>query len=222
MDTADIPRRKWRFRLMNFLVYRLPVQKKHLHNTLLLRCDLARWRGATTSGSGASVGPASVEDLRFIGSHPESLPGVVYSRRIDRGDTCYVMRREGEILGYNWVSHTTAAVMRGFDLEIDFLELGPGERFTYDFYVYRELRGGGHGGSLKRMLLGQLAAEGGEQVMSLVDPENIPSLRVHHRLGYVPIDVVYGYRVGGWRRSWFGGSPDSAELAEWMNRRIAS
>ena len=205
---------------MNFLVYRVPVQKKHLHNTLLLRCELAGWRGARTSGSDVIVSRASVEDLDRIRSHPESLPDAVYSRRLDQGDTCYVMHRQGEILGYNWVSNTTAAVMRGFDLEIDFMNLGPGERFTYDFYVYRELRGGGHGGSLKRMLLGQLAAEGSERVMSLVSPENIVSLRVHHRLGYVPVDMVYGYRVGHWRKSWFGGSPDSGELEEWMHRRV--
>jgi hypothetical protein len=158
-------------------------------------------------GGDACVREATRRDLEHLIDHAEALPGSVYATRLGHGDRCFCLVAGSEVRSFNWVSHDRACVMRGFENSIDFLDLTPGQAFTYDFYTYTACRGRGAGRDLKRGIMAALAREGGREVLSLVRPESPASCHLHVSLGYQPDCMVYGYRLGSWQHTFFRPTP---------------
>lgn len=211
------PARPLRFRVMNRIVRYAPVAKKYYHNAILLKKPLDGVESPAIP-AGHDFRPATRDDLDFIIRHPEALPAQVYSNRLLRGDRCYCLSDGKEILSYNWVAYSSCCVLCGFERGIGFLPLSEGQAFTYDFYTYTARRGGGLGGLMKHLLLQELARQGMREVYTLVMPHGTASLKIHLKLGYEPLRMVYGYRLQGWSRTYYGQPKDKPWLDVWLSR----
>lgn len=213
------PTRPLRFRLMNLLVRCAPVAMKYYHNSILMRKTI---HGAESVDlpEGLKFRSASQEDLDFIIGHAEALRANVYSRRLQRGDRCYCLCDDREVLSYNWVATAMCCVLCGFERGLEFLPLSDGQAFTYDFYTYKASRGSGLGGRMKRLLLQELARRGVREVFSLVMPYGTASIKIHLVAGYQPVCMVYGYRLRDWRQTYFGKPRDKPWLDAWFNRLL--
>jgi hypothetical protein len=209
------PARPLRFRILNRLVRYAPIARKYAHNAILLRKALDQPQKIDCP-AGYSFRAASLDDLDFIRGHPEALAPEVYARRLKRGDRCFCLVQGDEILSYNWVAHSLCCVLCGYDRGIEFLPLNAGQAFTYDFYTYTTRRGGGFGGLTKTLLLQELARQGIREVLTLVMPYSAASLKIHLKAGYEPLCMVYGYRLLGWSRTYFGKSKEKAWLDAWI------
>lgn len=210
------PARPLRFRILNRLVRYAPIARKYAHNAILLRKDLAHLEpaGCPEDYSFRAAGP---DDLDFIRGHTEALAPAVYASRLKRGDRCYCLVQGDEILSYNWVAHSQCCVLCGYDRGIEFLPLKANQAFTYDLYTYKARRGGGHGGLTKNLLLQELARQGMREVFTLVMPYSTVSLKIHLKSGYEPLCMVYGYRILGWSRTYYGQPKHKAWLDVWIS-----
>lgn len=212
---VEYPTRPLRFRLLNLLVRWTPVASKYSHNSILFRKDLSRPDAVSRPG-GYDFRLANAGDLEFIASHREALAKDVYAARLKRGDRCYCLARGDEVLSYNWVASSLCCVLCGFRRGIEFLPLKGSQAFTYDFYTYESNRGGGLGSLTKNLLLQELARQGVREVFTLVMPYSTASLKIHLKTGYEPLCMVYGYRLLGWSRTYFGGQEDKHWLDRWI------
>jgi hypothetical protein len=68
----------------------------------------------------------------------------------------------------------------------------------------------------KNLLLQELSRQGILEVYTLVKPHSAASLKIHLKLGYEPLRMVYGYRLLGWSRTYYGQPKDKAWLDAWI------
>lgn len=160
---------------------------------------------------------ADSTDVEAMIAHPEGLSEKLYRNRVANGDSCYCLKRDGELLVYNWVRFTACCANCGRHDGFHFLPLQAGQAFTYDFYTYIKHRRQGLGGFLKAALLQDLQSKGVHEVLTIVEPGNESSLRVHMRLGYQPVTTAYGYSLFGVTRSFVGSARETVRLRQWMS-----
>lgn len=215
MEKMKYPARPLRFRILNQIVRLTPVPVKYCHNAILMKKTPDEAMSPTVP-DGHDFRPATRSDLDFIIKHPEALVRDVYTRRLNRGDQCYCLSDGKEILSYNWVAFSSCCVLCGFTHGIEFFPLSEGQAFTYDFYTYKSRQGGGFGTLAKNLLVSTLARQGIREIYTLVMPYSTASLKIHLRLGYEPVCMVYGYRILGWNRTFYGKPQDKAWLDEWI------
>lgn len=221
-DKVQYPVRPLRFRLMNRIVRYAPVTAKYHHNSILFRKTVDVPEIPVIS-AGYEFRPATREDLDFIMNHPEALMRDVYAKRLERGDRCYCLSNGKEIVSYNWVAFSLCCVLCGFDRGVEFFPLSKEQAFTYDFYTYKARRGGGLGSAAKQILVSTLAGQGIREVYTLVMPYSTASLKIHLRLGYEPMGMVYGYRILGWSRTYYGKAGEKKWLDAWIdNFRVSA
>lgn len=214
-DKLQYPVRPLRFRLLNRLVRYVPVTEKYGHNSILFKKVLNE-RETIAVPAGYEFRLAGTGDLAAIAGHPEALAAAVYAKRRERGDRCYCFSDGEGIVSYNWVARRRCCVLCGYARGIEFLPLRTDQAFTYDFYTYKTRRGSGLGSLTKRLLVQALEREGVREVYTLVMPYSTASLKIHLRLGYEPVCMVYGYRVLGWSRTFYGKPGDRRWLDEWI------
>ncbi|GGF78496.1 N-acetyltransferase [Azorhizobium oxalatiphilum] len=81
----------------------------------------------------------------------------------------------------------------------------PAYRFTvkHSIYVHHEQHGKGVGGRLMQGLIDACAAAGFRQMIGYIDGDNIPSLKLHERHGFVRVGHLpaVAYRYGKWSDS---------------------
>ncbi len=79
-----------------------------------------------------------------------------------------------------------------YDLDSDHDWLGPGE-VNVGYYLFPEARGQGYASRAVELLLGHLQRDTGHTVATLlIHPENVRSLALAHRLGFVQNGEVNG------------------------------
>lgn len=210
------PVRPLGFRVLNKLIHYAPVAKKYAHNSILFRKRLVESKSVDIF-TRYNFGLASSEDVDFLARHPEGLSESVYTSRLGRGDRCYCLRNGTEVISYNWVARSLCCILCGYDRGLEFFPLHPGQVFTYDFYTYKPHRGGGFGSLLKSLLIQTMMHEGVREVFTLLMPHSSASIKIHLKLGYEPLFMVYGYRMLGWSRTFYGRSEDKDWLDKWID-----
>jgi GNAT superfamily N-acetyltransferase len=209
------PRPAARFRIMNRLFGWLPVKSKLKFHALLLKKKLdSPEKPEARPGLGFSI--ASENDIEEISEHEEALAKQLYSRRVSNGDICYCLRKDGELVSYNWIRFTSCCAHCGRRVGFEFVPLERNQAFTYDFYTYKKYRGSGLGGYLKSHLLDDLHARGIDEVLSIVKPSNAISMRIHARLDYEPVMVVFGYSMFNCSKVFIGSEKDLLRMQQWM------
>jgi L-amino acid N-acyltransferase YncA len=201
---------------MNRVVRYAPVTGKYSHNSILFRKVLDD-RKRIEVPAGYEFRLAGPEDLSSIIAHPEALAAAVYAKRLASGDQCYCLSDGTGIVSYNWVARAHCCVLCGYDRGLEFFPLGTHQVFTYDFYTYRARRGGGLGSLAKNLLIQALGRESLREVYTLIMPYSTASLRIHLRLGYEPLCIVYGYRMLGWNRTFYGKPGHKHWLDAWIS-----
>lgn len=217
---TSYPRRPIGIRALNLLTRVLPVPTYYYNNILLRRSTAAI--PDDPIGPRYSFGIATPDDIDFIMRHPEALPADVYQRRLSNGDRCYCMKRDREIAACNWVRFSSCCVLCGFANGFQLQPLGAGQAFTYDLYTYEAYRREGIGLAIKIAVMHELARDGFREVCALVAPHNTGSLKIHLRLGYLPVRMVYGYRIGSWSNTFQGQDRHKVWLDRWIDAFKAS
>jgi len=160
---------------------------------------------------------AGAKEIRFMDAHPEATSSTAYERRIQRGDSCLCLKKNGELVGYHWIAWRSGCLYCGFSSkhEITFLPLQQYQAFTYDLYVYEAYRGRGLGTLFRKLMLEVLRRKGIKEVLTLIDPENQVSLRLSLSFGYEPLCMAYSFRIRQWSTMLFG-PQDDKRLKKWI------
>ena len=182
---------------------------------ILYRRTLADLPDARIEDDGIVTGWCTPEHLDQIRDHPEGRAREVHDRRVASGDRCHFLSVNGRIACTNWITLTRGAALCGQDPEIRFMSLEPGQCFTYDLYTYQDFRKRGLGRLLKHRLIQAVRDEGFHMTFGMVDPRNIPSSRLHLRLGYTPVKEVYLYRIG--RKCYAFQRPVRQAVTDWFD-----
>jgi GNAT superfamily N-acetyltransferase len=193
------------------------VQDKYYLHPLLLSKTLHAGL-APTLPTGYRFGSLDQASLQQIMSHPEALPGAIYQNRLAKGDACYFLSVNDEVVSFQWISTSSCGIFRGFDKGVDFLALAPHQAYTYDFYTYRDRRKRGYGTILKQQLLAYLAAQGHTELLTCVMYDNQESLKIHLKLHYNLKALPCNFRLMGWQWTTWGSQKQITEASDWLDR----
>jgi GNAT superfamily N-acetyltransferase len=155
--------------------------------------------------------------LNTIISHKDALSAEVYRNRLVKGDCCYCLEADGELVAYQWITRDSCCIFRGMNHEIDFLPLTSTQAFTYDFYTYRTHRNKGYGSLLKKQVYKALSACGVNEVMSCVLSNNRESRNIHLREGFSLKALPHNYRIMNWTTTLWGNEAKVKETAAWLS-----
>lgn len=131
--------------------------------------------------------------LHGAASFEEEPPSVeeIARRRADvlaRGLPYLVAEQDGTIVGYSYASPYRARSAYRYTLE-------------NSVYIRHDLAGRGLGQGLLAALIERCAADGWRQMIAVIgDSANVPSIRLHERMGFQPIGTLrsVGYKFGRW------------------------
>ncbi|MES2625360.1 MAG: GNAT family N-acetyltransferase [Pseudomonadota bacterium] len=193
------------------------VEDKYFSHPLLLNKPLQ----ATTPPplpDGYRFGLIDTAGLKQIMAHREALPASVYHNRFAKGDVCYALSVNDEIVTLQWISTSQCGIFRGFDKGVDFYPLAPHQAYTYDFYTYRNKRKFGYGTVLKQQLLAALAARGCSELLTCVMYDNLESLKIHLKLNYTLKGLPCNFRLMDWQWTTWGSDKQVDETRQWLDR----
>lgn len=217
MGELSPPRPCIAIRILNRVHRLLPIQSKLSLHAILFVKKLGS-EVTPRSARGLSFELAGPEELEFIGNHPEALSKKVYSSRIRNGDRCYCLLRDGEVVCYNWVRFSSCCVFCGRRTSFNFIPLSPGQVFIYDLYTYEEHRGQELAGHMKDYLMYELQSEGLSETLSIVEPANMASVKIHIRTGSKVRSLVHGFGLFGWTKTISGTKRDEASMRQWVEK----
>lgn len=220
MRHLKYPGRSLWVRALNLMVRLAPVHSKYYLNSILLRKSLTGLSAVPASSEYQFVW-AGPEDVRFIMAHSEALQDHVYDKRVTNGDRCFCVKQGSEIVSYNWIRFTSCCALCGFDRGLTFFPLQSDQAFTYDFYTYSKYRGKHIGRLLKMHLLHALNEIGINEVYTLVRPDNEISMKIQLRLGYEPVQMIFGYQILKCKKVLYGSARDNQRMNQWTQRFMA-
>lgn len=117
-------------------------------------------------------------------------------RRIEQGDCCFVIRRDGRIIHSCWIVKGTAW--------IDYLDckvlIAPDLGYAYEAFTAPEFRGRGVAAARARLMEPDLAAEGFRGIVAALHTDNPEALRFNLNAGYRVIGTIGFFRLGPWKR----------------------
>ncbi len=116
-------------------------------------------------------------------------------RRLAAGGRAHVVRAEGSVVAYGWVSFTDEQIA---ELEGP-IRVGPGEAYIWDCATLPAWRGRGLYPALLRAVARELAAEGLGWVWIAAKADNAGSLRGFVKAGFRRIAHVRYVRLWSWR-----------------------
>jgi len=110
----------------------------------------------------------------------------------DRGDRCFVVTHEGQIVSYGWYSSKPTEIENGL-----FFEFSPQDMYMYKGFTSREHRGKRlHAVGLCKAIK-ELAKERPFRLVSYVESNNYRSLRSCARMGFRPVGLIYIIKAFG-------------------------
>jgi hypothetical protein len=152
----------------------------------------------------AFLAPNELGDYAFGEHGPETA-----AERLRRGDRCFGVRRDRELVAVRWIAFEEAFV--------DYLgcrmRLAPGVAYLYDAYTAPAARGAGIFSFTWFTLAGRLSAEGFHTILGTVLPENRAARRAMAKLPYRVVGKVGYVRLGPWKRCFRHGRTRAATLA---------
>jgi GNAT superfamily N-acetyltransferase len=155
-----------------------------------------RGRGECCLSKGASFGPISIEDRKSYEEHRGGPCREIMEMRLRRGDECFGIWRNGEIVHSAWVATGwgwSEYLNRGIEMESN-------EAYIFDTFTSPAWRGHGLAAQKYGMLLDHLGGRGVDGVVSIVAVENLASIKATERAGGVVLGRYVGWRFGLWDR----------------------
>lgn len=150
------------------------------------------------------------ELLRFSESEP-TLPAEFVLDAVDRGDRCYAILDGDRLAAYSWYSMRPTLVFDALHLHFD-----PAYCYMYNGYTHPDYRGQRlHGIGMARALRA-LTEAGWRGFVSVVDTDNVRSLRSCFRMGYRTFGVIR--ILGKGERKWIHASAGCAPYGVTLSR----
>jgi ribosomal protein S18 acetylase RimI-like enzyme len=195
----------------------MPIRRKWYGNSVLTKKSLAGVRDTSPPEPYRCkwAGPA---EITFMSNHPEADSRGGYARRVQRGDRCLCLMKGDELAGYQWIAFESARALQE-DIpgwEFRFLPLTRTSAYLYDLYVYRQHRGKRLGPLIRVQSFASLKELGYREIFALVDIHNESGLRVRTHTDEELQRLAYCYRVGPWKKCFFGPLGDPA-LKKWWD-----
>lgn len=200
-----------------FAFLRHGVQDKYFYHPLLFSKSL---QSSTVPPLPAGYRFGLLDDagVRQIMSHPEALPTIGYYERLAKGDLCYCLSVNDEVVTMQWISTSHCGLLRGFDKGVDFLPLAPHQAYTYGFYTYSNKRKLGYGTTIMQQMSAYLASRHYSELFSCVMYDNPESLKTHLKLNYSLKGLPCNFRLMDWRWTWWGSDKQVDETRQWLER----
>lgn len=173
------------------------------HGTLI-KYDLSKIRNPSPDLLGASFEFGWLDgSCAFQLEYSEGVSLAQIKQRLESGETCYICRHEGKIIGYFW------AVLKGeyqiFNFGPRYFKLSPGHAYARNLYVLPDYRNKGVGVYLTFGLVNGLNSRGFKYVEGILiwDKEIPPSLfRLYSRLAMEVKQQVHFLRFLGFGFYW--------------------
>jgi len=157
----------------------------------LFRRPLEPARGQPAGAAGDLV-QLGADDMTAIASMPMANSAEhEYRARLSRGQRCYGLRIDGELVGYCWMDPQRCS----FPAE-DFT-LPPGAAYAFDIYTVPSRRGENLAARLNALFHARMLDEGVDTMYSVVDYYNLPSLRFASKIGVRPLHLALYLRIFG-------------------------
>jgi RimJ/RimL family protein N-acetyltransferase len=119
-------------------------------------------------------------------------------RRLADGQRCLIARHRGRPVHVAWFTRgRLTSKYLGRDIPLSATEAA-----TWGTFTASEVRGRGVGSAVRAMMARELREAGYRRLISVIQPENAPSLRLAEKLGYRRIGTI-GYVGVGPRRRYF-------------------
>ena len=151
--------------------------------------------GAGTSGLGR-LSLLTPSDLDRYGRLCPDADLNKIRKRLERGDICFAMNHEGQMIHVCWVTRGPAWVDY-LDCEI-LLPAGAG--YAYEAFTKPQFRGRGVAGARTRLMEGPLMEAGYRSVISAIGPENRTALHFNMGAGHRVVGLIGYWRFARWRR----------------------
>jgi len=137
-------------------------------------------------------------DMATIAAMPmANSPERDYQSRLAKGQRCYGLRTDGELVGYCWMDPARCS----FPPE-DFA-LPEDAAYAFDIYTLPARRGENLAARLNALFHRRMYSEGVRTMYSVVDRYNLPSLRFASKIGVRPRHLALHLRLfGGRDRRW--------------------
>ena len=158
--------------------------------------DLSEPISRAEDTSNVSFSLLSASDIdQHVGLRP-SVSETEIRRRLARGHTCFVARRNGTIAHVCWAATGNA--------ELDYLgcelELRATEVYLYGSYTAPDYRNMNMASVRSSYSADYFRARGYSRLIAVVQPRNKAAVRAVEKVGYLPLGVVGFVRLGPWRR----------------------
>jgi GNAT superfamily N-acetyltransferase len=111
-------------------------------------------------------------------------------KRLAHGRICALALYQGRVVGYLWITDEV-----NFEIDNLQLRLGPGDVYFDDAYTVPAYRNQGVYTALHLQGLRDMQGRGFQRAVSIVDVGNLPSRRVHEKLGYQEADRLFFRRI---------------------------
>lgn len=147
--------------------------------------------------------PRSAAVVARLAEAMRPAPQAEVARRLAAGRRAYLLRADGTVVTYGWVSFADEQIA---ELE-GTIRIDPGEAYIWDCATLPAWRGRGLYPALLRAVARDLAAEGFRWVWIAAKTDNAPSLHGFAKAGYVRIACVRYIRLWSWRHLVVLGDP---------------
>lgn len=119
--------------------------------------------------------------------------------RLNAGQWCYVARHEGILISGSWADVHSA---RSYYLNRE-IRLGQDEVYVYGSFTKPDFRGLSVSPAIKVAMMRYFRDTGYQRMICWVSPENGPSLKALHKVGFRSLGVMGYIKIGAWRQDFY-------------------
>jgi len=138
------------------------------------------------------------EIAEYVEFRPE-VEGAEVEAQLNAGDWCFVARHQGRIVCARWA--TTRPVWSDY-LSCE-LRLATDEVYIYDVFTKSEFRGQAVSPATSTEMLRYFCTAGYRRIVTMVLPENQPSLRAVAKTGHRPYGLIGYVKIDPWKRHFY-------------------
>lgn len=153
---------------------------------------------AVDTTKGLSFQWGTLADLGLFQDVQQQSDVAWYRELLEQQRSCLMAIKEGKLAAYGWFSTQVEPA-----LERTYVPLSEGDIYIFDLYTLPDFRRQGIQGRLVKEMLNLAGAEGYKRALSLVSIDNIPSIRLHEKLGFEVLSRFRKIRFLGFVRFTF-------------------
>jgi GNAT superfamily N-acetyltransferase len=216
MEKPIYPHSNMLHRGINLIFRKIPKQHKLHFMGVMLKKDLLV-NNICVDPKGFDLKQAEVDEIKYIGEHPESLNYEVYKYRHIKGHICYCAKNQNEVMCYIWISPKVSGLFFGTENEVEILKLKDYQAYSYDLYTYEKYRHKGIASQIQNYTNLSLQKRGITERFNIIGPSFIASMKISLRAGFEPHRMVYVYGIKNFRKVFLGTTKSTNRLHEWKN-----